>query len=240
MPERDETVGEVSAWDLPTRLFHWLLLLLIICAYATSTFAEALGDNSLLWHRINGLAILHLLVFRLLWGFFGSSTARFSSFLVWPWRTVSYALALIQGKSRPFLGHNPLGAWMVVALLGVVATQALLGLFSSDDTAIAAGPLYRLVSSDTVELFTKWHHRLFKLVLLPLIGLHILANVFYALVKREPLIKAMVTGKKPAHSYSDAAQTMMPQHLMIRAAFCLVAASALTLGTIWLLVGRIL
>ena len=232
-------MGAVRAWDLPTRLFHWSLVSLILTAYITAEYAEALGDNLLFWHRCNGLCIIILLVFRLLWGIFGAPTARFNKFLKWPWHAFSYAVALVRGRSPFFLGHNPLGAWMVVALLAIVMIQALLGLFASDDTGTAAGPLYRLVTSETVQLATKWHHRLFKRVLLPLIGLHILVNLVYVFWKKEPLIQAMVTGTKPQKTYVDAGESPGNNNRLAAAALCLLFATAIVLLSIWGLSGRI-
>lgn len=228
----------VQAWDLPTRLFHWSLVTLIVSAYVTSEFAEALGDHLLYWHRCNGVSILTLLVFRLLWGFFGSTTARFSTFFSSPLSALSYIGNLVKAQSKSYLGHNPLGAWMVIGLLTVVATQAGLGLFSSDDTGAAAGPLYWLASSDTVETLTSLHRRVFKLVLLPLIGLHIFANTAYMLIKHEPLIQAMVTGRKPAEAYVDVAETRAPPHLALRALACLAGAIIITLGSLWIISGH--
>lgn len=230
---------QVPVWDLPTRLFHWSLVALILCAYVTGEYAEAIGDHFLLIHRLNGLAILVLLTFRLLWGVFGAPTARFSSFVRWPWKALAYASQLLRARAPHYLGHNPLGAWMVIALLLALAAQACLGLFSSDDTGLAAGPLHGLVSSDTVQTLTRWHHRLFKRVLLPLMAIHILANLFYTIVKREPLIQAMVSGTKPALPYVDAPAHKQPERAGFSALYCLIAAIALVLGTIWLLSGKL-
>lgn len=230
---------QVPVWDLPTRLFHWSLVALILCAYVTSEYAEAIGDHFLLIHRLNGLAILVLLTFRVLWGVLGAPTARFSSFVRWPWKALTYASHLLRGRAPHYLGHNPLGAWMVIALLLAVAAQAFLGLFSSYDTGLAAGPLHGLASSDTVQLLTRWHHRLFKWVLLPLMAIHILVNLFYTLIKRDPLIQAMVSGTKPALPYVDAPANLQAANAGRRALGCLVAAIVLVLGTIWVLSGKL-
>lgn len=230
---------QVPVWDLPTRLFHWSLVALILCAYMTSNYAEAIGDHFLLIHRLNGLAILVLLTFRALWGVLGAPTARFSSFVRWPGKALTYASQLLRGRAPHYLGHNPLGAWMVIALLLAVAAQAFLGLFSSDDTGLAAGPLHGLVSPDTVHLLTVWHHRLFKWLLLPLIATHILVNLFYTVIKREPLIQAMVSGTKPALPYVDASAYVQAANAGRRALGCLVAAIVLVLGTIWIVSGKL-
>ena len=118
----------VRAWDLPTRLFHWALVLLMIGAYVTRMYM-----TDLTWHIWNGYAILVLIVFRVLWGFVGSSTARFSSFVYWPWTCVRYGLDFLLRRPRQFLGHNPLGSLAVLAMLGLIGLQGVLGLMSYDD-----------------------------------------------------------------------------------------------------------
>jgi cytochrome b len=120
----------VKAWDWPTRAFHWTLVFCIVSAWASFKLADRIGDPTLIWHRWNGYFILILLVFRLIWGFVGSSTSRFTAFVTWPWNALTYGLDMMRGKKRPFLGHNPLGTWMILALLAAVGIQGSLGLFS--------------------------------------------------------------------------------------------------------------
>lgn len=187
----------VRAWDLPTRLFKWTLVLLVVMAPISKNF----GDVTLAWHKMNGYAILTLLLWRLMWGFAGSTTARFTSFLTWPTTALNYAGTLF-AKGRRYLGHNPLGGWMVIALMGILALQGFTGLFVSDDI-IVEGPLYNYGSSTWLKLAKVYHKSLFPLILL-LAAIHIIANVLYTLVKKEPLIPAMVTGRKPADDYVDA------------------------------------
>jgi cytochrome b len=194
-------MGAVRAWDLPTRLFKWSLVVLVICAPLSKNF----GDVTLAWHKMNGYAILTLLLWRIMWGFAGSTTARFSTFVRSPLAAARYGLDLIAGRTRAFLGHNPLGAFMVLALIGAVALQGLTGLFVSDDI-IVEGPLYPYGSIGLRRMAKVWHKTLFP-VILTLIAAHVLANVLYTLVKKEPLIAAMVTGRKPAKAYEDAAVT---------------------------------
>ena len=229
----------VSAWDLPTRLFHWALVLGIASAYLTFRYAEALGDFTLQWHRWNGLAVLVLLVFRVLWGFVGSSTARFGTFIAWPWRAARYLLDIASGRDRKFLGHNPMGAWMIVALLATVSAQAVLGLFTVEHNDVTAGPLYRTVPEATWQVLSKWHLWVFYWVLLPLIAAHITANSLYGLVKREPLIRAMVTGRKPAARYEDAAEALIVARPLVRAFVCLALAALIVFGGIVALGGRL-
>lgn len=169
-------------WDLPTRIFHWLLAALI--AFSWWSVHHHYTD----WHIWSGCAILTLLIFRLLWGFVGSSTARFSSFIRGP-ASVS---AHLRGKWNG-IGHTPLGALSVLALLLAVSTQVGLGLIAQDEDGIYAGPLYRLVSSSTSDHARDLHESWFNVVL-GLIALHIAAIIFYRLRGRG-LTKPMITGR---------------------------------------------
>ena len=233
--------GKTRAWDLPTRLFHWTLVALIISAWASFEYAERLGDFTLKWHRWNGYAILVLLVFRVLWGFVGSSTSRFSAFVRLPHVAIGYGLDLLRGRDRHFLGHNPLGTWMILALLTAVAGQAMLGLFTVEHNDSGAfGPLYRLVSEPTWKQLSKWHLLGLHWVILPLVGMHITANVLYGVVKKDPLIRAMITGTKPAGPYEDGPQAVIATRPLLRAFACLVAAVAIVFGTIAGVGGRLL
>lgn len=238
MDQRVRSASSVRAWDLPTRLFHWTLVVLLISAYVSFRFAEALGDFTLKWHRWNGYAILTLIVFRVLWGFVGSSTSRFRTFIRSPIQALVYLKDLVTGRPRPFLGHNPMGAWMVMTLLAVVATQGVLGLYTVEHNDVTAGPLYRTVSEATWQLASKWHLWLFYWVLLPLIAVHITANVLYGAVKRDPLVQAMVTGRKPASDYEDGTEATIVARPLVRAFLVLVTAAGLFYGAVVLLGGR--
>lgn len=229
---------QARAWDLPTRLFHWTLLALVVLAWVSFRFAENLGDPLLKWHRWNGLGILTLLVWRLAWGVFGSSTSRFATFVASPRAALVYAGALLAGNSRRYLGHNPLGGWMVMALLSVLAAQGMLGLFTVEHNDIAAGPLARLVGEAATKTASRWHHFVFDFVLLPLVAVHVAANIGYGIFKREPLIAAMITGRKPHAEYADGATADIVDHPMLRALLLLAVSAVLVLGTIRLLSGR--
>jgi cytochrome b len=239
MPAEPPTTSSVRAWDLPTRLFHWTLLALIVSAWASFEFAEDIGDETLVWHRANGLAVLTLIVWRLLWGVAGSSTARFSEFLRSPLAVAAYAGSLLKGGAPRYLGHNPLGALMIVALLAAVAAIAGFGLFATDDNDLVGGPLYRLVEESQNVRAARLHGFVFHFVLLPLAALHIAVNVLYAAVKKEPLIRAMITGTKPAESYADAPEAAIVPHPLARALLVLILAAAIVLGAILALGGRL-
>jgi len=226
-------------WDLPTRLFHWTLLAAVVSAWASFELAEVLGDATLKWHRVNGLLVLILLVWRLLWGFAGSSTSRFASFVPGPRAIAGYLRGLAAGGGSRFLGHNPAGALMVLALLLVLGVQGGLGLIATDDNDLVGGPLYRLVDAASNAWATGKHAFLFDYVLLPLITLHVAANILYGVVKREPLIPAMVTGRKPQGEYADALAAEIVARPLLRALICLAMATALVLGGIVAAGGRL-
>lgn len=179
------TGRSIRVWDLPLRIFHWSLAILVVIAYVT----VELGGNFMDWHGRAGLMITGLLVFRLAWGAVGSTYARFSSFLPTLRSLSDYLRGSWQGQ-----GHNPLGALSVIAMLAILLWQAFSGLFSNDDIAFN-GYLYALVSRDTSDWLTGWHKRGYWIIL-ALVVLHITAIMFYRLVKKIDLVKPMITGKK--------------------------------------------
>lgn len=223
---------DIVVWDVPTRLFHWTLAVLIGMAWVSRKW----GDAGLVWHTWNGYAILILVVWRLLWGFVGTSTARFGSFFYWPWTAARYGLDFVLRRPRHFLGHNPLGGTVVFALLILVGGQALLGLFAYDDhDSNAGGPLAGQVSDAAWAWAAKWHVRVFDLLLYA-IGLHVAASVLYLVWKRENLVKAMITGRKPAADYEDAAAVSVAS--TGRALICLAIAIVIVFGGIKLAGGK--
>jgi cytochrome b len=176
---------KILVWDLPTRLFHWVLVLAMIGLVVTGK----LGGNLIDWHGKIGLLVLGLIVFRLVWGIVGSTYARFSQFFPTPAKISAY----LKGAWH-VPGHNPVGALSVFALLAVTLFQALTGLFANDDIAFV-GPLYDLVGRDLSNLATGWH-RLSVNLLIGLVVLHVAAIMFYAHVKKDNLVKPMVRGWK--------------------------------------------
>jgi cytochrome b len=189
-----KTSIRILVWDVPVRLFHWSLALLLVVSYFT---ARAGGDWMNL-HFWSGYAILTLLFFRIAWGFLGSTTARFSSFLKGPSAAIAH-LGHLLGRGRPRdAGHNPLGGAMVVVMILAVLAQAATGLFAADtDMGMVNGPLALKVADKWVERATAFHSFWIN-VLLILVGLHVLAVLFYLVWKRQNLIGAMFTGRKPA------------------------------------------
>jgi cytochrome b len=209
-------------WDLPTRLFHWVLATLIAAQYASGEF----GWPSMRWHYRCGYATLALVLFRLLWGLFGSQTSRFREFVRGPRATLSYLVALRRGGELRRVGHNPLGGWSVVAMLASVALQATSGLFASDDVS-EEGPLVARASGDMVNLMTRLH-AWNRYVLLVLVGLHLAAIVAYTL-RGTNLVAPMWSGR--THDAGAASLRFVPAW---RALVCAgVAASAVWALVAW-------
>jgi cytochrome b len=204
-------------WDLPIRLFHWLLAALILFSW------WSVKSHHTAWHIWSGCGILTLLIFRSLWGFFGSSTARWANFVRGPGAVRDYLRGTWVG-----IGHTPLGALSVVALLGAIAIQVCLGLFSEDEDGIFMGPLSRLVSSDTSDAIRDIHETWFNVVL-GLILLHVAAIIFYRF-RGKHLTKPMITGK--AALDADAAP-MRPGKWWV-ALLCVAAGIAVTR---WIIAG---
>jgi cytochrome b len=180
-------VAPVRIWDLPTRLFHWMLALLVVFSVTTAN----IGGNWMDWHLRSGYAVLALLVFRLLWGFAGSRYALFAQFVRGP-RAVRAWLRAPRGAGECHAGHNPLGAWSVLAMLAALLVQASTGLFASDEIA-TEGPLSKLVSGATASLMTRIHSTN-ESVIYALVALHLAAIAYYFFVKRDDLVGPMITG----------------------------------------------
>ena len=175
----------IRLWDLPTRLFHWLLALCVIAALVSGQIGGKLIDL----HGKIGLAIVGLVAFRIVWGFAGSTYARFAHFFPTPGKIKAYLNGEWQG-----LGHNPLGALSVFGLIFLLTAQVITGLFSNDDIAFV-GPLYDLISKSLSNRLSGLHELLSN-VLIALVVLHLAAIAFYGHVKKDKLIKPMLTGWK--------------------------------------------
>jgi cytochrome b len=180
----------VLAWDLPTRLFHWLLVILVITSFVTAK----IGGSAMQYHEWSGFTILVLLLFRLAWGFAGSRQSRFLTFVQGPDAVARYASKLLRRDSPHYLGHNPLGGWSIIAMLLALLVQAVTGLFANDDI-FTEGPLYAWVSKATSDWLTRIH-TLNQQVIMGLVFIHVLAVLFYLFYKRENLIMPMITGFK--------------------------------------------
>jgi cytochrome b len=179
-----KTQNKVKVWDFPTRFFHWSMLLLLSGLWLSAEYGE------MQWHQVFAYLLMILLYARILWGLIGSETSRFTSFVVSP----AKALAYLTTKPKPSaLGHNPLGGYMVMAILAVLVVQLTTGLFSTDEV-FTEGPLYTMVD-EQLALGLTWLHKMNFNLLLALAGIHILAVLGY-LFKGDNLIKPMLTGYK--------------------------------------------
>lgn len=188
MAEEARSGPRATIWDLPTRLFHWSLVLLIAAAWWTQE-----QEDSELHARI-GYAVLTLLLFRLAWGFVGSDTSRFASFIRGPRRAIVYLRELFgSAPAAGHVGHNPIGGYSVALMLVCLAIQTGTGLFLYDDEFFWA-PLNDLVSEDAAEFLEEVHELNFNL-LLALIGLHVAAILYYRFGKGQRLVGPMIGGK---------------------------------------------
>jgi cytochrome b len=176
---------DVKVWDLPVRLFHWLIVLTV----GFSWYSAEIGN--MVWHYWSGVAALVLVLFRLIWGVIGSSTARFSSFVRAPAAVLTY---LRRPRGKPLAGgHNPIGGYSVIAMLIILAAQVATGLFAVDVDGMESGPLSYLVAFDQGRIAANVHHLTFTL-LQAMVFLHVLAIAFYAACGRR-LVKPMITGR---------------------------------------------
>jgi cytochrome b len=191
----DEAVVPVAAvrvWDLPTRVFHWALALAVVGAVITAK----IGGNAMVWHMRLGLLVMALLAFRLVWGFVGGHWSRFLAFAYAPSRVLAY----LRGDSGPGgrydIGHSPLGALSVFALLALLSAQVATGLVADDEIA-TVGPLNRFVDAALGLKATSWHENVGQYLIVALVVLHVGAVLFYLLKKGRNLIAPMWHGDKP-------------------------------------------
>lgn len=195
-------------WGLPIRVFHILLIILLSISWYTAknmhvfTFGPQSGPSQFDLHRWSGYAVLTLVLARIIWGLFGSTTARFAHFLKGPKGIAAYASKLFGDAYSPSVGHNPIGGWSVVLMLALLLGQTITGLLSSEDTFGLEGPLDHLVSTPTSYWLAGIHETIFD-TLLVVLGLHIGAAFFYLLVKKDNLIVPMITGRKTIDGAED-------------------------------------
>jgi cytochrome b len=178
----------VLVWDAPTRVFHWLIVALVAAAYATWRL------NWMVWHGWIGDAVLALLLFRILWGFFGSGTARFSHFLASPSKVAQHLKYALRREPDHQIGHNPAGGWMVTLLLGLLLAETLTGLYVANDIA-DVGPLTEIAPAWAANAIESAHAILWDALLWAIV-LHVLAIGAFAAFKGQNLLRPMVTGTK--------------------------------------------
>jgi cytochrome b len=188
MLKTDRNSRTVLVWDWPVRLFHWAAAAALPVLYLTWRW------NWMEWHALAGDALLALLLFRLLWGFFGSDSARFAKFLTSPPAGLRHLAHLSQSEPDIQAGHNPAGGWMVIAMLALLLLETLTGLYVLNDVA-NEGPFTELAPARIANAITALHAISWD-VLLALVILHVLAILFYAAVLRQDLVGPMLTGRK--------------------------------------------
>jgi cytochrome b len=184
------TLIPVRVWDWPVRVFHWTLLALVVASVTTAKVGGLWMD----WHMRSGYAVLALVAFRIAWGFAGTRWARWSSFLHAPAHALRYARTLVVPPHENTVGHNPLGGYMVLALLALLLSQAVTGLFANDDV-LTEGPLVKLVAKATSDRLTSIHN-LGEKLLYALVPLHVVAVLVHRVRFGEDLVTAMITGVK--------------------------------------------
>lgn len=178
----------MKVWDLPVRLFHWVLVGLIFASWLTEY------RNQMDVHMWVGLWVLTLVLFRVVWGFVGSDTAKFSRFLRRPVEALRHLAHLGRREPDHEIGHNPAGGWMVLVMLGLIAAVCATGMFSNDD-GDTEGPLMHFIGKDQSDWLTRMHYWSFKAIEVVVV-LHMLAIATYAVLKRQNLVRPMVTGVK--------------------------------------------
>ena len=199
----------IKVWDLPTRLFHWVLVACFVVSYVSVSLADGRQTRLLMAiHFISGETALGLLVFRLIWGFLGSETARFASFLRSPAAALRHLAHLRAREPDDQIGHNAAGGWMVIVLLLLLCVQVGSGLFSNDD-GTTEGPLAHFVSKNHSDLLSTIHSFNFNLLMAAVV-LHLLAIAAYAVLKGHRLAPPMITGKKRLPAASRAPRMAHP------------------------------
>jgi len=181
-----EPTQPVAIWDWPVRITHWSFVVLLPAMWLTA-------ENSVWgWHLRLGHVLLALIIFRVLWGFFGTDTARFASFIKGPGRVLAYLRGEYDDTRE--IGHSPLGALAVIGLLSLTFAQVAMGLFAGDPYDGATGPLNGLVRIGTADFLTDTHEW-FVYVVAGMVGLHLTAIALYAAIRRQNLVGPMVVGK---------------------------------------------
>ncbi|MDV7340216.1 cytochrome b/b6 domain-containing protein [Terasakiella sp. A23] len=189
---RNKSYSWKRVWDLPTRAFHWLLVISVCTGW---WLGENLSFSNISWHFYLGYTTGGLVLFRLIWGLIGPKYIRLSALFHKPQTTLDYVAEMKSREPSGYPGHSPVGSLSVLGLLAVLALQVVTGLFAEADDLFSAGPLSSYVGSNIVQLANAIHEINSK-ILLAMVVLHLAALMFYLIWKRENLIRAMVTGKK--------------------------------------------
>lgn len=207
----------MRVWDAPVRLFHWAIVLLVCFSWGSAQWGH------MDWHKLSGYAILTLLLFRIVWGFVGSDTARFARFLKSPLAALQHLSHMTKREADREIGHNAAGGWMVLVLLGLLLVQAATGMASNDDVD-TEGPYARLVGKEWSDWASHIHSLTFTLIEIA-VAAHVLALLAYAVLKGQNLVRPMITGKKRLPGNTRAPRMMSP---VLAGVVLLAAAGAVT------------
>jgi cytochrome b len=218
------TIQPVRVWDLPTRLFHWTLAACVISSVVTAH----IGGNALVWHFRLGYLTLSLLLFRIVWGLVGGHWSRFTSFVFSPATLLRYLRKGPETQASLDVGHSPVGALSVFAILAILAVQVGTGLFADDEIA-STGPLIKFVSGSTSLLLTKWHKNYGQWIIVSLAALHVIAIAIYVFKKKRDLLSAMLSGDKLLPAATPASTDTLGSRAAALVVFALCAA-----GVWWL------
>jgi cytochrome b len=219
--------ARIRVWDLPTRLFHWLLAAAVLVALSTGWW----GDSALVWHMRCGQVVMALLLFRLVWGLVGGRWSRFASFIYAPATVLRYLRGQTRSGEHLDVGHNPLGSLSVFAVLGFLVLQVMTGTVADDEIS-TRGPLNGFVSNALALSATSWHKSIGKWVLMGLVVLHIAAIAFYLLRKHHNLIAPMLHGDKSLPANTPASVDTRGTRALALALLLACAALAFWVGTL--------
>jgi len=219
MSDARSSLTVVRVWDLPTRAFHWVLALTLV----GSVLSAKIGGNAMVWHFRFGYVVFALIGFRLLWGLVGGRWSRFASFVYAPGTVLRYLRGQSRADEHHDVGHNPLGSFSVLALLGVLALQVATGLVSDDEIA-NVGPLNRFVSGSLASQATHWHKDYGQWIVLALVALHVAAVLYYLLGKKKNLVRPMIVGDKTLPAGTPPATDSAATRLLALAMAALCAA----------------
>lgn len=215
----DPALRKVTVWDPWVRVVHWAIVVLMVVSYVS------IQQGNMRVHYFSGYAVLALVLFRIAWGFLGSDTARFARFLRSPLAALHHLAEFTRRGPDREVGHNAAGGWMVIVLLALLLAQPITGLFA-DSGYGDYGPLAKAVPGDVSDTLTGWHHRVFYYGILVAAGLHILAVLAYAVVKRHDLVRPMVLGSKRLPADAPAPRLGSP----VLAAALMAAAAVVVVG----------
>ncbi len=227
---------KTKVWDLPTRLFHLLIILLVAVQWWTGENLDdpvvAGGWDPFILHIWSGCSILALVLFRIVWGFIGSTTSRFSHFIKSPVSMARYLGGLFSRGQAHLAGHNPVGGWSVVLMLGFLLAMPLMGLFAADADLMGAGPagpFSDMAGEDLADTLAHWHHEGWEIFMI-VFFIHIAAALFYLLVKRQNLIGAMITGRDDV----EGAETLRFRPLWLALAILAITGGVVGAALTWL------